>query len=80
MLEPGLVGRMIRYHRKAAGLSREALADLAGVGKTSIFAIEHGKATVRFDTLAAVLQALNISARWEGPLVARFLEEDHAHG
>jgi len=78
MLDAELAGRMVRYHRRQAGLSRTALADLAGVGKTSIFAIERGKPTVRVDTLAAVLRALNITARREGPLVARFLEEDRA--
>ncbi len=78
MLEPDVIGRMVRYHRKRAGLSRDALAALSGVGKTSIFAIEHGKATIRLDTLAAVLKALNIRARWEGPLMDGFLEVERA--
>lgn len=78
MLEPAFIGRMVRYHRKRAGLSRDALAELAGVGKTSIFALEHGKATIRLDTLAAVLRTLNLGVRWEGPLLTAFLEEEHA--
>jgi transcriptional regulator with XRE-family HTH domain len=79
-MEPAFIGRMVWYHRKRAGLSRDALAELSGVGRTSIFALEHGKATVRLDTLVAVLRTLNITVRWEGPLVAGFLEEEHARG
>jgi len=80
MMDPDFIGRMVRFHRKEAGLSRDAMADLSGVGKTSIFAIEHGKATIRLDTLAAVLKTLNIDVRWVGPLMERFLEVDRADG
>lgn len=65
------IGQVIALHRKASGLSRVDLADLAGIGKTALFDIEHGKATVRFDTLRRVLAALNITLRLESPLMSQ---------
>lgn len=66
------LGKIVRLHRKAAGLSREACARLAGVGKTVIYDIEHGKETVQFKTLLLVLQVLNISIRLESPFMQKF--------
>ena len=65
------IGQAVVLHRKAAGLTRIALADLAGVGKTALFDIEHGKPGVRFSTLKRVLDALNITLRLESPLMAQ---------
>jgi len=42
------IGGIIQKTRKKAGLSQKELADLAGVGKTSVSDIEKGKDTVRF--------------------------------
>ena len=42
------LGAIVQRHRKKSGLSRERLAEIAGVGKTVIYDIEHGKATVRY--------------------------------
>lgn len=53
----------VKTYRKANGLTQAELADLAGVGKTSVFDIEKGKASVQFDTLLAILQALNIEIK-----------------
>ncbi len=72
MLDAQHIGAMVRFHRKKARLSRVALADLAGVGKTLIFEIENGKATVRLNTLAKVLDTLNIRAQWVSPLMPAF--------
>ena len=63
------LGRIIQAHRKAGGLSREACARLAGVGKTVVFDIEHGKETVQLATLLKVMHVLNISIRLESPLM-----------
>ena len=62
------LSKMIQVHRKASGLSRKALADIAGVGKTVIFDLEHGKQTVRLDTVLKVLDALNIKIHFQSPL------------
>ncbi len=68
---PGL----LRQHRKKAGLSREQLAALAGVGKTVIYDIEHGKETIRFDTLLRILESLNIKLVFDTPLMGAVLYE-----
>ena len=54
------LGATIKKHRKIAGLSQSELAMMAGVGKTLVFDLEHGKLSVRFDKLLAVLDVLNI--------------------
>lgn len=68
-------GPLIRFHRKRAGLTQLGLARLAGVGKTLIFDIEKGKATVRVDGLLRVLATLNIQLDWSSPLRDVFMEE-----
>jgi HTH-type transcriptional regulator/antitoxin HipB len=47
-----------------------SLADLAGIGKTSVFDIEKGKPTVRMTTLLAVLNTLNIRLLLDSPLMS----------
>jgi y4mF family transcriptional regulator len=54
------IANNVRYCRKQSGLSQQALAKLAGVGKTVIFDIEKGKETVQFNTLLKVFDVLNI--------------------
>lgn len=59
---------VVFFHRKQAGLSREELANLAGVGKTVIYDLEKGKKTLRWATIMAILDALNIELDWNSPL------------
>lgn len=66
------IGAVVRYHRRRSGLSQLGLAELAGIGKTSVFDIEKGKPTVRLATLMAVLQVLNIDIKLESPLMQEF--------
>jgi HTH-type transcriptional regulator/antitoxin HipB len=61
------LGQIIRYYRKKTGLSQQALAQLARVGKTAIFDIEKDKKTIQLDTLFKVLEVLNIKVTFEGP-------------
>lgn len=63
------LSEIVRIHRRMAHLSRVELAMLAGVGKTVVFDIEHGKQTIRFDTLCRVLAALNISIHYDSPIL-----------
>lgn len=72
------VGRIIHFHRKKAGLSRIDLAMVAGVGKTVIYDIEHGKETVRIKTLLKILNALNITMLLDGPIMEHFTETEDA--
>lgn len=77
-LEPPLIEQLpaiVRYHRRRAGLTRVELARLAGVGKTVIFDFEHGKPTVRLDTVVKLLSALNIRLTWDSPLRGAYEQE-----
>jgi HTH-type transcriptional regulator/antitoxin HipB len=60
---------IILFHRKESGLTRNQLADLAGVGKTVIYDIENGKESIQFSTLQKVLKALNIKIIFTSPLM-----------
>lgn len=62
------LGALIKDHRKEAGLTQLELANLAGVGKTTVFDIEKNKETVRLNNLFAVLQVLNIKVEFKSPL------------
>lgn len=61
------IGDTVREFRKKAGLSQQSLAEIAGVGKTVVFDIEKGKASVQLDSLLKVLAVLNIQLKLEGP-------------
>lgn len=69
------LGRIVRYHRKRAGLSRAALSELSGAGATVIYELEHGKPTVQFDILQRVLRTLNLQLLVEGPLLDEFIRK-----
>ncbi len=62
------LGALVKDHRKKAGLTQLELANLAGVGKTTVFDIEKNKETVRWNNLLAVLQVLNIKVEFKSPL------------
>jgi y4mF family transcriptional regulator len=62
------LGLMIKNHRKKAGLTQIELANLAGIGKTTVFDIEKNKETVRWSNLLAVLGVLNITVEFRSPL------------
>ena len=63
------LSEIVLFHRKKSGLTRNQLADLAGVGKTVIYDIEKGKESIRLSTLQKVLKALNIKITFTGPLM-----------
>lgn len=75
-MAPHEIAHMIRYYRKQSGLSQQALAKLAGIGKTAVFDIEKGKETVQLNTLLKVLNVLNIQIKFETPFVPP--EEDES--
>ena len=68
MLEPDILSKIIRNHRKAAGLSQKSLAEMAGVGKTVVYDIEKGKETVQINTLRKILNILNIKVQLISPI------------
>ena len=62
-----LMGVLVRKHRKRAELTQAELARYAGIGKTAVFDLEKGKATLRLSTLLAILPVLNLKLDLKGP-------------
>jgi transcriptional regulator with XRE-family HTH domain len=57
-----VVAKNIRLRRESIPLSQEALADICGLHRTYIGAIERGERNVTVNTLARVAEALGCSA------------------
>ena len=68
----------ICYHRKQSNLTRIELANLAGVSKSTLFDLEHGKQTIQLDTLLKVFHALNINLSLHSPIMQAFEEQENA--
>ncbi|MFV0565647.1 MAG: helix-turn-helix domain-containing protein [Flavobacteriaceae bacterium] len=62
------LGEFVKIHRKKAGLTQLELANLAGIGKTTVFDIEKNKKSIRWNNLLAVLNVLNIKVELKSPL------------
>lgn len=77
MLDPKELASVIRDHRKSAGLSQHRLAEMAGIGKTAVFDVEKGKATVQLDTLRKILQVLNIKVQLYSPLINQIIKNEN---
>lgn len=56
-----VLGQLVRQQRKLMGLSQKALAEHAQVGLAFLYELEHGKPTVRFDKVLAVLEVLGVT-------------------
>jgi transcriptional regulator with XRE-family HTH domain len=69
------LSKIILFHRKQSGLTRNQLADFAGVGKTVIYDIEKGKETIRYSTLKRIFKVLNIKIIFDSPLMEVFNEK-----
>ena len=54
------LGETVRTHRKAAGLTQHQLADMAGIGRSTVFEIEKGRSSVQIGNVLAVLSVLTI--------------------
>ena len=78
MLEPELLARIIKKHRKAAGLSQLQLAEMAGVGKTVVFDIEKGKETIQLNTLRKILKVLNIHVELNSPFMNQIVNHENS--
>ncbi len=74
------LGEIIWMQRKAAGLSRIQLAELAGVGKSVIYDVEKGKESVQLDTLQKILKVLNIKIILTSPLLDNLLNTSNEKG
>ena len=56
----GDLGRLLRAAREERGLSQQAFADLAGVGRRFVSELENGKATLEIDKVLSVAAAAGI--------------------
>jgi transcriptional regulator with XRE-family HTH domain len=54
------VASTIRYFRKLANISQEALADKADLDRTYISGIERGVRNITLDSLEQIINALNV--------------------
>ena len=54
------LGERIRHYRESAGLTQEALARAADIGRVTLVRLEKGEQTPRFKTLKAISRALGI--------------------
>ena len=52
------LGGRIRQFRKSAGLTQEALARAAGIGRVTLVRLERGEQTAKFKTLSAIAKAI----------------------
>lgn len=64
--KPEDISQIILQQRKKSKLSRVQLATFAGVGRTAIYDIEHGKTTYQIDTLIKILSVLNLKLCVDG--------------
>lgn len=71
------IANLVRYHRKCSGLAQAELALLAGVGKTAVFDVEHGKPSIQWNTLTKILHTLNVEVNFSSPLMAEFEAIEH---
>lgn len=55
------LARTVRARRLEEHLTQTDLADLAGVSERFIRSVEHGKPTLRLDSVEAVLKALGLN-------------------
>jgi HTH-type transcriptional regulator / antitoxin HipB len=67
-MEDFTLRELIKTHRKSAGLTQKELANLAGVGKTTIFDLENDKITCSWKVVLSVLKVLNIEVQFISPL------------
>ena len=56
------VGERVRRFRESAGLTQEALARAADIGRVTLVRLENGEQSPRFKTLKAVAEALGVAA------------------
>ena len=68
-----VLGERIKRTRKSAGLTQEALAQSAGVGRVTLVRIESGEQSPRYNTLVSLARAL-------GQPVGKLLTDDSLDG
>ena len=62
---PAALGTAIRHYRRQSGLSQAELADLTGLNRTYLSALEHGQETEQLRRLFRVLRQLGVQVSLE---------------
>lgn len=62
MLDPIIVGKVIKNYREEKKLSQEVVSGLADIGRTHLSAIERGARKPTLDTFFKIADAMGISA------------------
>ncbi len=57
------LGERVRRFRESAGLTQEALAQAADIGRVTLVRLENGEQSPRFKTLQAIARALKMDTR-----------------
>ena len=60
MVERQRIGMRVAEERRKRGLTQQQLADMTGMKQANIARIEAGKYSVRFDTLQAIAEAMDM--------------------
>lgn len=68
------IGKIVRFHRKKAGLTQQQLGQMAGLGKTVVYDVEKGKLSIKLSSLLQLFEVLNIQVELKGPLMQQFEE------
>ena len=61
MLDPVIVGNVLRELREKSGRSQEVVSGLADIGRTHLSALERGERRPTLDTLFKLAAVLNMS-------------------
>ena len=60
MVERQRIGMRVAEERRKRGLTQQQLADMTGMKQANIARIEAGRYSVRFDTLQAIAEAMDM--------------------
>lgn len=70
------LGAQLAQQRRDQGILQQALADAAGVSRSTLHTIEHGGTGVRWEKVAAVAEALGLRMEFvPGTKTARSMED-----
>lgn len=67
-----LLADLIRYHRRARGLSQIALAQTAQVSRTVVQRLERGNLMASWQNVMRILTVLKVDIEFQSPLMAEF--------
>ena len=74
-MEAKNIGEKVKNIRKRGGFTRKELAELAGVGPTSIYELEKGTGKTKLSTLLKILTALNTGLELKPPFIETIVRD-----